>query len=271
YSALAYYNRGNAWAEKGEHDKAITDFSRFIELKPKVFDGFLARGIAWGTRGEYDKAIADYSRAIELKSKYSALAYYNRGNVWEAKGDHDKAIADYTEAIKLNPVWDSPYNSRGDVWRDKGDYDKAIADYNKTIELNPKSASAYGLRGRTYFGCGKFADAAKDLHRFLVLDPHDKYHALWRYLARRRAGQPAGKELAAFASRYVKDSSAWPGPVFELLAGRIEPAKCLQAAEPKKPDLTAPKLSAADKTARKTAYEKLRREQLCEAYFYIAQ
>ncbi len=302
--ASPYNNRGNAWGDKGEYDKAIADYSRAIELNPKDADVYSNRGSAWADKGEYDKAFADYNRAIELHPRDASI-YYVRGNSWAAKGEHDKAIADYSRAIELNPKDANAYNNRGNSWKAKGEYgkaiadysraielspkqtiayynrgvawvaqgkrDKAIADYNRIIELDPKDASAYWLRGRTYFDCGKFADAVKDFYRCLVLEPGDEYQALWRYIARRRVGQSAGKDLAAFASRYVKDRSAWPGPVFDLFAGRIDSGKCLQAAEPKKPDLADPRLSEADKTARKAGYEKLRREQLCEAYFYVAQ
>ena len=32
--AIAYINRGNAWANKGNYDRAISDYNKFIELNP---------------------------------------------------------------------------------------------------------------------------------------------------------------------------------------------------------------------------------------------
>jgi tetratricopeptide (TPR) repeat protein len=60
------------------------------------------RGIAYANNGEYDRAIADFTQAIALKPDF-ALAYSNRGNAYANKGEYDRAIADYTQAIKLNP------------------------------------------------------------------------------------------------------------------------------------------------------------------------
>lgn len=182
-----------------------------------------------------------------------------RGMGWSSKGEYDKGIADINRAIKLNPKGSYGYIWRGNIWMRKGVYDKSLADINRAIALDPKCAEAYRLRGRTQFDNGKFAIAAKDFSRYLTINPNDKFVALWRYMARRRIGQPAVKELDAFAAKYVKNRSAWLGPVFELFAGRIDAAKCLKAAEPKKGDLS------------KLAYAKLRRNQLCEAYFYVAQ
>ena len=63
-------------------------------------------------KGDHDKAIADFTEAIRLNPKL-AQAYYNRGMIYRKKGDHDKAIADFTEAIRLNPKDATPYISRG--------------------------------------------------------------------------------------------------------------------------------------------------------------
>ena len=60
-------------------------------------------GAAYGNKGEYDRAISDFTEAIRLDPKL-ASAYYNRGIAYENKGEHDKAIADYTEAIRLEPA-----------------------------------------------------------------------------------------------------------------------------------------------------------------------
>src|SRR5439155_26586183 len=70
-SAFApYYNkRGLAKEAKGDHDGAIADYNRAIELNPKHASAYNNRGIAKQAKGDLDGAIADYNRAIELDAK----------------------------------------------------------------------------------------------------------------------------------------------------------------------------------------------------------
>jgi tetratricopeptide (TPR) repeat protein len=71
-----------------------------IRLNPKYAAPYYNRGIAWSDKGDLDRAIADYDQAIRLNPKHEH-AYVNRGVAWSDKGDLDRAIADYTEAIQL--------------------------------------------------------------------------------------------------------------------------------------------------------------------------
>jgi tetratricopeptide (TPR) repeat protein len=50
--------------------------------------------------GDYDKAIADYTRLIEISPRL-ALAYYNRGYAYYKKGENAKAEADFKKARDL--------------------------------------------------------------------------------------------------------------------------------------------------------------------------
>ena len=99
----AYHNRGIAWGEKKEYDKAIADFDEAIRLDPKDAVAYNNRGIAWHDKREYDKAIADYTEAIRLDPEARRRVHATGAIAWYAKEEYDKAIADYTEAIRLDP------------------------------------------------------------------------------------------------------------------------------------------------------------------------
>jgi tetratricopeptide (TPR) repeat protein len=65
-------------------------------------------------RGDENKAISDYSRALQI-NLYKADAYYNRGNSRYALGDKHGAIADYNIALEINPDKADAYYNRGEI------------------------------------------------------------------------------------------------------------------------------------------------------------
>ena len=61
-----------------------------VENNAEVYNN---RGLSWHKKGDYDKAISAYTKAIELNPEY-AEAYCNRGPVYTEKGQYDRGIPD---------------------------------------------------------------------------------------------------------------------------------------------------------------------------------
>jgi len=102
YRAIAYNNRGLAYQEKGEVDRAVADFTTAIKFSPNDARVYSNRGSAYATKGELDRAIANLSKAIALNPKY-ADAYNSRGVAYAKKDDREQAIADYRTALEIDP------------------------------------------------------------------------------------------------------------------------------------------------------------------------
>lgn len=169
----SYYNRGDAYYDKGEFGKAIKDYSHALELWPTHVYAYCGRGNAYNDKGEYDKAITDYSRAIELDPKFTS-AYNNRGNAYTSKGEYDKAIADYNRAIELDPKCTYAYNGRGNAYRHKGEYDRAIAEYNCALEIDSGCILVHYTRAIAFKCKGQFEQALADCEAYLRFDPEDQ-------------------------------------------------------------------------------------------------
>ena len=64
--AEAYYNRGNAYEKKGQYDKAISDFTKAIEINPRHADACYNRGVVYYYKKDYEKALDDFYKAQKL-------------------------------------------------------------------------------------------------------------------------------------------------------------------------------------------------------------
>jgi tetratricopeptide (TPR) repeat protein len=200
----AYYNRGNAYADRGDYERAISDFTQVITIDPDDATAYNNRGTVYSDRGDLELAIADLTRAIDLNPNYataynnrgavyadqgdlttaitnynkaiafnpnSASAYYNRGNAYYAQGDLKLALTDFTQAISIKPYFGA-YTNRGIIHYDQGNLEQAISDYNEAIDLNPNYAIAYNNRGNAYSKKGDLKQAITDYDKTIDLNPN---------------------------------------------------------------------------------------------------
>ena len=168
-----YNNRGNVYADKGDIENAIKDFTtaiQLIQLPSDLASAHNNRGSAYADKGELDNAIKDYDKAIQLNPDH-AEAYYNRGNAYADKSELGNAIRDYTKAIELKPDLSHAYDNRGNAYRKTGDFDSAINDHNAAIKLQPDGAEGYNNRGVTYANKGDFDQAIRDCTQAIQLKP----------------------------------------------------------------------------------------------------
>ena len=108
------------------------------------------RGFAYCQIGQYDQAISDFSKAIEINPRL-APAYNNRGAAYLYKAQYDQAILDLSKAIEINPRLAHAYNNRGWAYMKNRQYDQAISDFNKTVEIDSRFVEAYFNRAIVYF------------------------------------------------------------------------------------------------------------------------
>jgi len=174
-SFMAWNSLGIYHRSKGDLDRAISDYTKAIELNPDPFSEYHNRANAYFQKHQYDQAIADYDKAVELApdnvKTYAVRSYLGRAAVLEATGNLDKAVADYTEALRLDPHDPSPYVARARAHIRKGQYAEVILDCTAAIELNPGDHSAHCLRSLALQMTGELDRAMRDLERAIELDP----------------------------------------------------------------------------------------------------
>ena len=83
-----------------DHQSAITDLGKAIEINPKYYYAYILRGDVLKAKGEQDRAVGDYTKAIEIEPK-NAAAYRSRASAYDLAGARSPAIADYETVLGL--------------------------------------------------------------------------------------------------------------------------------------------------------------------------
>jgi tetratricopeptide (TPR) repeat protein len=137
--AIAYNNRGIAYAAKADYDRAVADFESAIAIDPAFVKPLNNRGATRLKKGEYDAAIEDFDRAIGLQPAYAG-AFANRAETWLKKGGYARAESDYAAAISLNADMEGAWSGLCWIRAVAGDPQAAMEACDKAI-----GAGAYRL------------------------------------------------------------------------------------------------------------------------------
>ena len=78
-SYYAHYSRGVAYALFHDNEKAMSDYSKAIELNPKYAEAFSARALLFDAMNDAKSALADYNKALAILP-FLTDTYYDRGN-----------------------------------------------------------------------------------------------------------------------------------------------------------------------------------------------
>jgi len=98
----AYIDRGRAYLQQADYDRAIAEFTKAIQLDPEGASAYNHRGVAYSSKLDFDRAISDFDKAIQFDPLLNN-AHYNRGLAFSQKGDEARARADFDVEEQLFP------------------------------------------------------------------------------------------------------------------------------------------------------------------------
>jgi serine/threonine-protein kinase len=97
-----HYTLGCVLGYCDQHDEAIVELQRAIELNPKDAESHFLLALSFEAKGSFDQAIAQYQKTIDLEKDYF-MAYASLGILQcDRKRDYDAAITSFRRAIVLN-------------------------------------------------------------------------------------------------------------------------------------------------------------------------
>ena len=162
----AYEKRAAHYYLQWRLDKAIQDYDRVIDLKPKDVNAYLMRGLAYFKK-EYGEGIS-----AEIKNLTFHLSKQEVPGFSESL---ERAIDNFSHAIKLNPQLASAYSYRAMAYRIKGMIEEAMSDASWVIQLGKdrqSTAKAYKTLSKIYRKLDQDKLSEINFRKSVVLDPY---------------------------------------------------------------------------------------------------
>ena len=169
--AEAHYHRGLAYRRSNQNDRALTDLSRALEIRPAFPAALLERARLYhlATR-QLDLALADYDRLLQLEPNM-APAWSSRAQCYVELQRWQKVLADANEALRLDPRLAPAYYARAQAFAALDLHQVAIRDYTELLRLRPNHAAGYTGRAASHRALGELREALHDVLEALERQP----------------------------------------------------------------------------------------------------
>ena len=206
-NALVFVRRAGAWFGKKDFAKAIDDLTASIKIKENDAD-YVIRGLAYRERGDLDKALSDFADAARLNPQ-NAAAFAHSGDVYMAKfdatgdkGDLDRAKAALNQAVAIcqkNPgnefhIEDALRYRALCHMLTKEDYELAAGDFEEILRLIPNGYTNLHVQldelAAKFAEEGKFPKAAEWQQKAVNMAPDDDKADYRSRLEKYRSGKP---------------------------------------------------------------------------------
>lgn len=219
--AIVYNNRGLQYVELKEMAHALSDFDQAIMSNPRLATAYHNRGCIYAKQNEKAKAEKDFDTALALDPKKSGT-YLNRFKIEAQTGSMEQAVADYQESRSLEHKGAATQTAE----IDPGKYESVLKGYSELLSLGKRDTDCLYNKGIAEMCLGKTQEGVKDLLAYLHLAPADASTkanaAVWCCLGERELKKPEwANALLATARKSMDQSSRWPKPLLEYLAGNI--------------------------------------------------
>jgi len=181
----AYYAIGSSYEEESEHQKAIENFKKVIELGKSDLSGQAAIAIAgiYVKLDEADSALNSYKDIVKEYPNLTNLIYpkiadlfYKTGNLTEAQDYYRKSL----DVVPVKEMADIQLKI-AEVQQAQGNVDEAIEEYLKVTYLysenNIQAVKALLRVAQIYEGRENFKEAVNIYKRIILMDVEEAKYA----------------------------------------------------------------------------------------------
>ncbi len=134
----------------GKYKSAVENINKSLEIKNDWEIPYFYRAVANQALEQYNEAMLDYTKALQLNPKMTD-AYYNRARITLTRKDIEnpdiyKAVKDLEKAIELDENFIDALYAMACAQKKLENYNEAIGYLNKLLEIEPDAVNAKALK-----------------------------------------------------------------------------------------------------------------------------
>lgn len=212
--ALAWKECGQARQKRGDHRKAIDDFTRSLGVDADRSEVLFLRGASYLEIKNLASAIADLKRSFEKTSSQETKAlllkaYRQRSEGLFDSGDYRGAIADFLAALRLD-ARDFWFLSRcGEAYRRLSEHQTACDYFSQALDVKPRDFWVLARLGTAKLSLKEYADAISCLDCLVVTDSEHAWILATLGEAKRMLGDYDGALKNLTTALELQPHNAW--------------------------------------------------------------
>lgn len=136
--------------QDGMFESAIKNIDKSLELKRDWEIPYFYRAVAHQALEQYNEAMLDYTKAIQINPKMTD-AYYNRAYINLTRKDIEnpdleKIVQDLEKALEFDPEFVDALYAMACAQKKLGDYHKTLEYLEKLLQIQPDAINAKALK-----------------------------------------------------------------------------------------------------------------------------
>ncbi|MFZ1160549.1 MAG: tetratricopeptide repeat protein, partial [Candidatus Sulfotelmatobacter sp.] len=159
-------------ADHKQYEAAVQNFTRALEIDPKMAVGYMNRGYVYNDMRLATKAEHDFRKALSLNPQYGE-AHLGLAYALLQLRRSTAALKEAEVATRLLPDSESLHLVKAEGYRQRAMLASAEGEYRKALKLNPNAPKTYIALADVQYRAHKFAASADTLHRALAVAPND--------------------------------------------------------------------------------------------------
>lgn len=173
-------NKGDSYYTQGDYENAIVAYDTYLSTKPKDFKALYNRGRAYEELGEYEKAEQDFLLALEQDRKNTQILL-SLSNVYQKQKKHNNALLYAEYAVEVPGAPAMAYFMKARALHQIGNTDEAYKEYSTAIKMDKDFGMAHYYRGMLKIATDNKRSGCEDLRAAVKLNYEEAQEALNKY------------------------------------------------------------------------------------------